>query len=60
MSHDRESSGVPTIEKIRGDPAASSGLKNGLRSARWRDPVDAANDAVVLRFSWSPVVVASF
>jgi hypothetical protein len=48
MSHDRESSGVPTIEKILGDPAASSWLKNALRSALWRDPVDAANDAAVL------------
>ena len=48
MSYDRESSDRPTIEKILADPAASFWLKNALRSALRRDPVDAANDADVL------------
>ena len=48
MSHDRESSDLPTIEKILADPAASFWLKTALRSAPWRDPIDAANDGDVL------------
>jgi len=36
------------IEQITDDPAASFWLKNALRSALIRDPVDAANDAEVL------------
>lgn len=38
----------PTIEGVLADPAASFWLKNALRSALRRDPVDAANDAEVL------------
>lgn len=48
MSCDRESSDLPTIEKILADPAASFWLKRAVRSALSRDPVDAANDADVL------------
>ncbi len=36
------------IEQVLADPAASSWLKDALRSAMDRDPVDAANDAEVL------------
>lgn len=35
-------------EQVVGDPAASLWLKNALRAALARDPVDAANDAEVL------------
>ena len=35
------------IEQVLGDPAASFWLKDALRSALDRDPVDAANDAEV-------------
>lgn len=41
-------SGLPPIPKILADPAASSWLKNALREASSRDPVDAANDAEIL------------
>lgn len=41
-------SGLPPISEILADPAASSWLKNALREALSRDPVDAANDAEVL------------
>lgn len=41
-------SGLPPIPEILADPAASSWLKNALREALLRDPVDAANDAQVL------------
>lgn len=41
-------SGLPPIGEILADPAASSWLKNALREALSRDPVDAANDAEVL------------
>ena len=37
-----------TIPKVLVDPAASFWLKDALRSALQRDPVDAANDAEVL------------
>lgn len=42
--------GVPklTIEGVLADPAASFWLKDALRSALERDPVDAANDTAVL------------
>ena len=39
---------LPDIEAVLADPAASYWLKNGLRSALLRDPVDAANDAEIL------------
>ena len=39
---------LSTIEQILTDPAASEWLKDALRSALSRDPVDAANDAEVL------------
>jgi len=35
-------------EQVVGDPTASFWLKNALRAALTRDPVDAANDAEVL------------
>jgi hypothetical protein len=39
---------LPEVEQVLGDPTASLWLKNALRSALSRDPVDAANDAEVL------------
>ena len=39
---------VPSIDQVLADPAASFWLKQALRSALPRDPVDAANDAEVL------------
>ncbi len=38
----------PTIEGVLADPAVSLWLRNALRSALERDPVDAANDAEML------------
>ncbi len=35
-------------EQILSDPCASKWLKNALREALGRDPVDAANDAEIL------------
>lgn len=48
MSDDAKDGNLPTIDEILDDPAASFWLKAALRSARSRDPVDAANDADVL------------
>lgn len=39
---------LPTINDVLRDPAASFWLKDALRSALLRDPVDASNDAEVL------------
>ncbi len=39
---------LPDVEQVLGDPTASFWLKNALRLALSRDPVDAANDAEVL------------
>jgi 3'-phosphoadenosine 5'-phosphosulfate (PAPS) 3'-phosphatase len=39
---------VPSLEQVLADRAASSWIKQCLRSALARDPVDAANDAEVL------------
>lgn len=39
---------LPGIEEVLQDPAASLWLRNALRAALVRDPVDAANDAEVL------------
>jgi hypothetical protein len=39
---------MPQIERVLRDPAASFWLKEALRTALARDPVDAANDAEVL------------
>ena len=39
---------LPDIEEVLRDPTASFWLKDALRSALARDPVDAANDAEVL------------
>jgi hypothetical protein len=36
------------VDQVLSDPAASFWLKDALRSALARDPVDAANDAEVL------------
>jgi hypothetical protein len=41
-------SGLPSIEEVLVDPAASRWLKSALRSALSRDPVDAANDSEIL------------
>ena len=38
----------PEIDHVLADPAASVWLRDALRSALDRDPVDAANDAEVL------------
>jgi hypothetical protein len=38
----------PTIEEVLSDCAASFWLKNALRSALARDPVDAAHDSEIL------------
>ncbi len=38
----------PAIARVLSDPCASFWLKNALRAALIRDPVDAANDAEVL------------
>jgi hypothetical protein len=40
-----ESAPLPSPDEILADPAASGWLKNALRAAMTRDPVDAANDA---------------
>ena len=39
---------LPTTEEVLRDPSASSWLKDALRSALPRDPIDAANDAEIL------------
>jgi len=39
---------LPQIDEVLRDPAASFWLTDALRSALERDPVDAANDAMVL------------
>jgi hypothetical protein len=39
---------LPSPDEILADPAASGWLKNALRAAITRDPVDAANDAEFL------------
>jgi len=39
---------LPELEEVLRDPAGSLWLKDALRSALARDPVDAANDAEVL------------
>lgn len=39
---------LPTLEEVLRDPAASFWLKDTLRTALARDPVDAANDAEIL------------
>src|SRR5438067_2442825 len=51
MKNDKEIEGdaeLPQIDEVLRDPAASFWLKDALRSALERDPVDAANDARVL------------
>lgn len=39
---------IPTIEQIVADPATSYWLKNALKQAIARDPVDALHDAMSL------------
>ena len=39
---------LPSMAEVLRDPAASLWLRNALRAALVRDPVDAANDADVL------------
>ena len=43
-----EDRNLPPIEDVLRDPAASFWLKNALKTALERDPVDAANDAEIL------------
>ena len=50
---------MPTIQEVLADPAASFWLKNALRSALIRDPVDAARDAEVLFALLESVAVES-
>ena len=40
--------GLPSIDEVLADPAASLWLKMALRSSLCRDPVDAAHDSDVL------------
>jgi hypothetical protein len=39
---------LPTIEQIVADPAASYWLKDALKQAVTRDPLDALHDAITL------------
>ena len=39
---------IPSVEEIFSDPAATLWLRQALRTALSRDPVDAANDAELL------------
>lgn len=39
---------IPRIEDVVGDPASSYWLKENVRTAMARDPVDALNDAILL------------
>ena len=49
MSHAQpEVAPVTQVAEVLGDPAASFWLRQSLRSALERDPVDALNDALVL------------
>ena len=41
---------VPTIDEVLADPAASHWMKDALRSALARDPVDVANEALLQIF----------
>lgn len=43
-----DSVGIPSVEAIIRDPAASFWLKSNLETALERDPVDALNDAILL------------
>ena len=48
MSHGPTAGDLPSIDEVLADPAASSWLKTGLRSALCRDPVEAAHDSEIL------------
>jgi hypothetical protein len=48
MSNGPTTGGLPSIDEVLADPAASSWLKKVLRSALRRDPVDAAHDSDIL------------
>lgn len=48
MSERSNADELPEIEAVLEDPAASFWLKDALRSALLRDPVDATNDSEVL------------
>jgi hypothetical protein len=39
---------LPSVDELLRDPSTSFWLRNALRSALQRDPVDAANDADML------------
>jgi hypothetical protein len=47
-NHRPDESEVPSAETVLNDPAASGWIRDALRTALDRDPVDAANDAEVL------------
>ena len=48
MRGDPISNDLPSIDEVLTDPSASHWLKSALQSARWRDPIDAANDSEIL------------
>ncbi len=48
MSNGPTTGGLPSIDEVLPDLAASFWLKTALRSALCRDPVDAAHDSEVL------------
>jgi hypothetical protein len=48
MSGESGANGLPSIDEVLADSAASLWLKSALRSALSRDPIDAANDSEIL------------
>ena len=48
MSDPSRTDGLPSIDEVLADPAASLWLKTALCSSLCRDPVDAARDSDVL------------
>jgi len=48
MSNGPTAGDLPSIDEVLVDPAGSSWLKTALRSALFRDPVDAAHDSEIL------------
>jgi hypothetical protein len=48
MTNAPTTGGLPSIEEVLADPAASFWLKAALRSALCRDPVDAVHDLEIL------------
>ena len=48
MSNGPTAGYLPSIDEVLADPSASSWLKTALRSALYRDPVDAGHDSEIL------------